>query len=94
MAGEEEPLPVRVFAAGPRSGSQPGHHKHDDDHDDYDDNNDHDDHDNFDYVRVNIPDSLLVEGGGDEAIAGVGSRPVHLGHCQSERNQLLFNVDL
>ena len=71
---------MRVFAAGPRSGSQPGHHKHDDDHDDYDDNNDHDDHDNFDYVRVNIPDSLLVGGEGDEAVADVGFRPVHLGH--------------
>ena len=77
MAGEEEPLPVRVFAAGPRSGSQPDHHEHDDDHGhDHDDN----DHDDFDYVRVNIPDSLLVGGEGDEAVADVGFRPVHLGH--------------
>ena len=77
MAGEEEPLPVRVFAAGPRSGSQPDHHDEDDDHDDYDDNDDDNDHDDFDYVRVN---SLLVGGEGDEAVADVGFRPVHLGH--------------
>ena len=71
---------MRVFAAGPRSGSQPGDHEHDDD----------DDHDNFDYARMNIPDSLQVEGGGGEEVAGVGSRPVHLVHKRDHKTENLF----
>ena len=31
-------------------------------------------------MKVNLPDSLRVEGGGDEAIDGFGSPPFHCSH--------------
>ena len=75
---------MRVFAAVHRSGFQPD----DDDDDDGDDDN----HDNDeDDMKVKIPDSLLVEGGGGEAVADVYSPPVHVYHhvVNGKRHNLL-----